>query len=156
MTPMTPMTPNHSFDERTYAIIGAAQEVHRVLGPGFLERVYQAALACELRRRGISFEREVDLPISYKGELLDCSYRVDFLCHQEVIVETKAQSATGGPEEGQVLNYLKASALDVALLLNFGTERLEVRRFSMSWLREATTSSATSAPSADGRASSVN
>ncbi|MEK6985337.1 MAG: GxxExxY protein [Candidatus Thermoplasmatota archaeon] len=129
--PITPISPNEP-DRQTYAIIGAALEVHRTLGSGFLERVYQQALAREFALRGIPFEREVELPIPYKGEPLDCLYKIDFLCYGEVLVELKALSSTGGVEEAQVLNYLKASRLDVALLLNFGAESLRTRRFAMS------------------------
>jgi GxxExxY protein len=75
-------------DPRTYAIIGAAIEVHRELGHGFLEAVYQEALALEFERCEIPFQREVELPISYEGKQLLCSYRADFVCFEEVIVET--------------------------------------------------------------------
>ena len=78
-------------DPRTYAIIGAAIEVHRQLGHGFLEAVYQEALAIELEGRNIPFAREVELPLSYKGRLLRCSYRADFTCFDEVIVEISGQ-----------------------------------------------------------------
>lgn len=142
------MTPNDEFDPRTYAIIGAAKEVHRVLGCGYLERVYQLALANEFRRRGIPHESEVALQVSYKGDLLDCSYRLDFLCFDEVIVELKALNGTSAIEEAQVINYLQASGLDVGLLLNFGTRSLDVQRFSMSRKRQEA-ASATSAGSAD-------
>jgi GxxExxY protein len=101
-----------------------------MLGCGYLERVYQLALANELRRRGIPFKAEVETPVLYKGDLLDCSYRFDLLCFGEVLVELKALPGLGPVEEAQVLNYLKAGPLDVGLLLNFGTTRLEVRRFS--------------------------
>ena len=130
--PITPITPIsnatspipsiHPRDERTYAIIGAAQKVHRVLGCGFLERVYQEALAIELRRCGIPTAREVELPIDYEGERLACTYRVDFLCYDNVVVELKALSRTSGIEEAQVLNYLKAGGFEVGLLLNFGAK----------------------------------
>lgn len=118
------------FDARTYAVIGAAQEVHTVLGCGYLERVYQLALANELRRRGIPFEAEVEAQVVYKGDRLDCHYRFDLLCFGEVLVELKALPGLGPVEESQVLNYLKAGPLDVGLLLNFGAPRLEVRRYS--------------------------
>lgn len=95
---MTPIPPMESFDERTYAIIGAAQEVHSVLGPGYVERVYGFGLGCEFRRRRIPFEREVALPVSYKGEVMENAYRIDFLCFGEVLVELKALLTTGGVE----------------------------------------------------------
>src|SRR5262245_56410022 len=96
-------------DPETYAIIGAAMEVHRVLGCGFLEAVYFAALASEFRRREMSFRSEVSLPISYKGERLPVSYRVDFICYESVLVEVKALPAIGPHDEAQAINYLRAS-----------------------------------------------
>jgi GxxExxY protein len=125
------MPPNDAFDARTYAIVGAAMEVHSTLGCGFLEKVYHLAMENEFRRRGIPFESEVLLPISYKGDVLPCTYRVDLLCYGEVIVELKALQAVGGVELAQVLNYLKAGTCDVGLLLNFGVRRLEARRVAV-------------------------
>ena len=85
-----------SRDQQTHAIIGAAMEVHRQLGPGFLEAVYQQALAFELSARTVPFVQEAELPVYYKGELLACSYRADFVCYDEVIVELKALKAITG------------------------------------------------------------
>ncbi|MEX2285483.1 MAG: GxxExxY protein [Planctomycetaceae bacterium] len=116
-------------DPRTHAIIGAAMEVHRVLGNGFSEPVYQRALAVEFQLRGIPFDDEVGLPIFYKGTLLDASYRADFICYGEIIVELKALTTLCGTEEAQVINYLKATTFKVGLLLNFGKPSLEFRRF---------------------------
>ena len=115
-------------DPRTYAIIGAAMEVHRQLGCGFLEPVYQEALALELTGPGIPFQREVELPVIYKGSQLKCKYKADFICFEAVIAETKALGQLGSVEEGQILNYLKVTGLEVGLLLNFGAERLEFKR----------------------------
>jgi GxxExxY protein len=115
-------------DPQTYAIIGAAREVHHVLGIGFLERVYAEALAREFTLRNIPFEREALLSVSYKGGLLSCAYRVDFLCYGEIIVELKAIAALTGVEEAQVLNYLKASCLRRGLLINFSVPSLEIKR----------------------------
>src|SRR6185295_4862658 len=116
-------------DPRTYAIIGAAMEVHRQLGCGFLEPVYQEALALEFARRNIPNEREFKLSLSYKGVELQAKYSVDFVCYGAVVVELKALSRLSGTEESQVINYLKATGLEVGLLLNFGTRSLDHKRF---------------------------
>jgi GxxExxY protein len=110
-------------------VIGAAMAVHSELGHGFLEPVYQEAMAVELERRAIPFEREVPLPVYYAGQRLKVGYRVDFLCFGELLVELKALRGISSVEEGQVLNYLKASRLSRALLLNFGEPSLHMRRF---------------------------
>jgi len=115
-------------DSQTYAIIGAAMEVHRVLGCGFLEPVYQEALAKEFLLRGIPFRRELELPITYKGDLLAVKYKPDFICYDAVIVELKTLDRLSGREKAQVINYLKATGIERGLLLNFGTARLEYER----------------------------
>jgi len=116
-------------DPKTYAIIGAAMEVHRELGPGFLEPVYLDALAIEFELRDIPFQREVDLPVFYKARQLRARYRADFICHDRaVIVEMKALSRLSGTEESQIINYLKATRIEVGLLLNFGAPSLEYKR----------------------------
>ncbi|MBP6786233.1 MAG: GxxExxY protein [Candidatus Promineofilum sp.] len=119
-------------DPRTHAVIGAAMEVHNVLGRGFLEHVYQSAMAVELAAREIPCRREADLHIWYKGGILDCRYRADFICFDEVIVELKALDRLGNPEMAQMLNYLKATRLGVGVLINFGGPRLEFQRVVMS------------------------
>ncbi len=122
---------NDQRDSRTYAIIGAAMEVHRELGSGFLEAVYAEALVIEFTLRQIPFEREVGVKLSYKGQALQVSYRVDFVCFDgEVIVEIKALSALSGTEEAQVINYLKATGIEIGLLLNFGEGSLKYKRFA--------------------------
>jgi GxxExxY protein len=121
-------------DPETYAIIGAAMEVHRELGPGFLEAVYQDAFEKELSARTIAFDREVAIPVYYKSELLNARYRVDFVVGS-CLVELKSQSKTGDGETAQILNYLKATGLKKALLLNFGRGVLEYHRFVRDWER---------------------
>ena len=117
-------------DPRTYAIIGAAMEVHRELGAGFLEPVYQEALAQEFHQQGIPFEREVALHILYKGTKLNTGYRANFICYGDILVELKAQNTVGRIEAAQVLNYLKATGIHIGLLLNFGELSLYFKRFA--------------------------
>jgi GxxExxY protein len=115
-------------DPETFAIIGAAMEVHRELGRGFLELVYQTALAVEFQERGIPFKAEVSLPIRYKGKLLICAYRADFVCFEDIIVEKKAISKLTSADDAQLLNELKATGLHRGLPLNFGAASLEQKR----------------------------
>ncbi len=117
-------------DPRTFAIIGASMEVHRHLGPGFLESAYQEALAIEFSLRQIPFLRDEELLIRYKGHLLKTCYKPDFICFDNVIVELKALDGLGGVEEAQLINYLKATSFKVGLLINFGTKSLQYRRFA--------------------------
>ena len=119
-------------DPRTYKIIGAAMEVHRQLGCGFLESVYQEALALELKDREIPFRRELLFPVSYKGYRLNSQFRPDFICFDSVIVELKALSTLSSVDDSQLINYLKVTGYQTGLLLNFGTRSLQQRRFVLS------------------------
>jgi len=117
------------FKEEVFKIVGAAIEVHRELGSGFLEPVYQEALAIELASCLVPFEAQRALQILYKGHRLKKEYVLDFVCYQQIIVELKALAKLSGTEEAQVLNYLKATKFRVALLLNFGSQgKLEWKR----------------------------
>ena len=115
-------------DERTYKIIGAAIEVHKELGCGFLEAVYQEALKREFTAQKMPFKSQPVVEISYKGKPLDKTYQPDFVCFNEIIVEIKALAKLTGIEEAQLINYLKATGLKVGLLLNFGSKSLEHKR----------------------------
>ncbi len=115
-------------DERTYKIIGAAIEVHKELGCGFLEAVYQEALGREFNVQEIPFNSQPVIRIVYKGKPLDKTYQPDFVCYEEIIIEIKAISNLSGVEEAQLINYLKASGLKVGLLINFGAKSLQHKR----------------------------
>jgi GxxExxY protein len=115
-------------DPQTYAIIGAAMEIHRQMGYGFLEPVYQDAAVVEFPLQNIPFECEVALPIKYKGIILPSRYRADFVCFSGIIVEFKALARLSGVEEAQVLNYLKATGFQRGLLINFGAPSLQYKR----------------------------
>jgi GxxExxY protein len=125
-------TPFEPGDQRTFAIIGAAMEVHRLLGSGFLEVIYRDALAIEFGLRRVPFMPEVPCTIDYKGHRLRGQYRIDFVCFDSVVVEVKAKFGTGAAEQAQVLNYLAATGHQCALLLNFGAARLEYKRLILS------------------------
>ena len=103
----------------TEAIIGAAIEVHRNMGPGLLESAYQACLAHEISIRGLSFKQELSLPLDYKGVSLDCGYRLDFLVEKAVVVELKAVDELLPVHKAQLLTYLKLTRCKVGLLINF-------------------------------------
>lgn len=116
------------FAKEVFDIIGAAMEVHRTLGHGFLEPVYQESLAIEFKNRNIPFEREKRLKINYKGHELNQYYKADFVCHDKIIVELKALSELCSEHDAQILNYLKATGLRLGILINFGTCSLEYKR----------------------------
>ena len=116
--------------DEVYAIVGAAIEVHRELGSGFLEAVYQEAIEIELAERAIPYDKQQTLRIQYKGRILNKEYSADLICYDRIIVEIKALHRMTGNDESQILNYLKATGLTVGLLINFGsTGKLEWKRF---------------------------
>ena len=116
-------------DKRTFKIIGAAMEVHKEMGCGFLEGVYQEALGIEFGVQGIPYKAQPVIEILYKGKPLEKKYQPDFMCFGEIIVEIKALERLSGTEESQIINYLKATKLKVGLLINFGSKSLEHKRF---------------------------
>ena len=113
-----------SLDTLTEAIIGAALEVHRQLGPGLLEQAYEACLAFELLSRGLSIERQKPLPLAYKGHPLDFAYRIDLLVEQSVIVEVKSVEKLERVHAAQLLSYLRFAECQVGLLFNFNVSWL--------------------------------
>jgi len=116
--------------EEVYQIIGAAIEVHRELGNGFLEAVYHEALELELTSREIPFKSQVPLKIKYKDTVLRKEYMADLICFNSIVVEIKALGQLGGGEKSQIINYLKAIGLKVGLLVNFGSVgKLEWKKF---------------------------
>ncbi len=118
------------FKDEVYAIIGAAIEVHKELGRGFLEAVYHSALKLELLQRKLPFESEKELPVYYKRQKLAVNYKADLICFGEIIVELKALDRLTGKEEAQLMNYLKATGFRVGVLINFGSRgKLEWKRF---------------------------
>jgi len=119
---------SYLFEDETYKIIGAAQEVHKELGSGFLEIVYQDALQIEFHRRDIPHQREFPLPIFYKDVKLNRVYSADFLCFEKIIVETKAVKTLTEDFYAQIMNYLKATKLKLGLLINFGEPSLRIKR----------------------------
>jgi len=112
----------------TQKIIGAALEVHRELGCGFLEYVYEEALCYELEIRNLSFERQKDIDIQYKDIIIPKKYTPDILIENKVIVEIKATKALTEIDEAQLPNYLKATKIRIGLLMNFGTKSLKIKR----------------------------
>jgi GxxExxY protein len=116
-------------DPQTYAIIGAAIEVHKTLGPGHLEAVYQEALEIELGLRGIPYQSQPRIELDYKGRKLKKYYQPDLLIYERVVVEIKAQSALSSIDEAQIINSLKCCRKQVGLLINFGEPSLHWKRY---------------------------
>ena len=118
------------YQELTGKIIHCCIDVHKELGCGFLEKVYQEALAIVFKEEGIEFEREKHLPIQFRGTTLQCDYMADFVVDNKVILELKALAHLEPLFEAQVINYLRATGLQVALLINFGQKELQVKRIA--------------------------
>ena len=108
-------------DSLTGAIIGAAIEIHRQLGPGLLESAYEECLCRELSLRDVEFLRQVPLPVVYKGLKLDCGYRMDIVVANQVIIEVKSVDGVHPIHEAQLLTYLKLSGIRIGLLINFNS-----------------------------------
>jgi GxxExxY protein len=117
------------YKEESYKVIGACLEVHKELGYGFFEAVYQEALQIEFTNQHIPFEREKTLTIHYKGHELEKKYIPDFVCYDKMIIELKALTELCSEHESQVLNYLKATGYRLGLLINFGEPSLKYKRF---------------------------
>jgi GxxExxY protein len=115
-------------DPRTYRIIGAAMAVHRALGPGLLEEVYQEALALEFEHLGIPYRREVPVAVVYRGKAVGSTRKMDFLCFESVAVELKAQQGLVDAHIAQTLHYMFSGGFRTGLLINFGAPSLEFRR----------------------------
>jgi GxxExxY protein len=124
------------FKELSYAIVGAAMEVQRTLGPGFLEGVYQAALAYELKLRNIPFAEQVALPVHYKGVLVG-DYSADFVVDGKIILELKAVTEIHDAHRAQAINYLASTGFQLAILLNFGSQMLQQERLVRFTARQA-------------------
>jgi GxxExxY protein len=118
-------------EDVTREIIAAAYEVHRELGRGFLEKVYERALALELQKRGLSVQAQTEIEVRYKGSIVG-TYYADLLVNDVVLCEVKAVDALTTAHQAQLLNYLKATGVQVGLLLNFGSRRVEVKRMIFS------------------------
>ena len=116
-----------TIDQITYKIIGCALNVHKTLGSGFQELIYQRALAIELKEAGLAFVREYAMPIHYKSEVIG-ERRVDFLVENEVMVELKATSVLAPVHKAQAINYLEAYHAKDGLIINFGSPKMEYHR----------------------------
>lgn len=125
------------FMDECYAIQGAVFDVYREMGCGFLEAVYQECLEKEFRKRELHFEPQNEIVLSYKGERLSQTYKPDFICYEKIIVELKAVKEIAQEHKAQLLNYLKATGLELGLLVNFGAyPKVEIVRIANSHFRD--------------------
>ncbi|MDY0987103.1 GxxExxY protein [Flavobacterium sp. CFBP9031] len=116
-------------EKETYKIIGICMEVHRNLGPGLLEVVYKDALELEFKENNISFEREKEYSIEYKGTILPHKFYADFIINEDIVLEVKAIKEFSSEHIAQILNYIKLSNSEVGLLINFQTKSLQYKRY---------------------------
>ena len=119
---------NFVHKKETYKIIGAAQEVHKELGSGFLEMVYHDALEIEFSKINVPYKREFPIPVYYKNKKMDRNYSTDFFCYDSIILEIKAVKTLTDIHKSQVFHYLKATGQRLGLLINFGEPSLKVKR----------------------------
>lgn len=119
---------NLLYEELTYQIIGAGQEVYKELGPGYLESVYEDALCYELNSQNIAFQRQLELDVHYKDVVFERKFRADLLIENKVLLENKAIKKITQQDEAQLINYLKTTNLRVGLLFNFGGEKFDFIR----------------------------
>ena len=119
---------NLLYEDLTYKIIGAAREVYKVLGPGYLETVYEDGLCYEIDLLDFQYQRQIDLNVQYKNAIFERKFRADLLIENKVLVENKAIKKITNHDEAQLINYLKTTRLKVGLLFNFGSEKFEMLR----------------------------
>ena len=118
--------------ELSERVIGSAMDVHRQLGPGLLEAVYEECLCFELKQARIEYHRQVPLPVSYKGVQLECGYRMDIVVEHQLVVEIKACRGLVDEHLAQLLGYLRASRIEHGLLINFGSQKLQIKKYILS------------------------
>ena len=116
------------YKEESYAIVGACMKVHRALGPGFLEAVYEEVVEKEFMVQNIPYKRQVQLNLYYEGVQLKKQYRADFVCYDSIIVELKAVTQIPSVFYAQLQNYLKCTNMELGMLINFGTPSLTYKR----------------------------
>lgn len=119
---------NLIYEDLTYKIIGAAREVYKELGPGYLESLYEDALCYELNQINISYQRQLELDVQYKNVVFERRFRADLLIENKVLVENKAAKKITNQDESQLINYLRTTGLRVGLLFNFGAGKFEMLR----------------------------
>jgi GxxExxY protein len=129
---VNPPLPPLLLKDETYRIRGAAFHVYRAMGPGFLESIYEECLAIEFKKRGMPFERQHGLRVSYEGQELPQRFVADFVCFETVLIEIKAVRALAREHRAQIFNYLRCTGATVGLLLNFcSSPKMEIERFAL-------------------------